>query len=187
MDGIDPPAGGNANRRPPMFTVISALLLFMSLWTPMLLLSFAIMVTVGAAVVGLFRRERLRWLAVTVVILALALLLTPAGSINKSKSDAALSSVSLASWNWEKDPSYGTQGAIRWRAAIENRTDRPIQRVKVEFSTYDGSNRLITSTADFIRAIPPQGFGSMESTADLYGTEATAQARVVEVTFADDR
>lgn len=185
MDGEA--SGGFIQRhRPPMFTTISVAMLFMCVWTPMLLLSFAVMITIGTAVIGIFRQERFRWIGAIVILLSIALIFLANGSKSANRSSAALSGVKLSSWSWDADPAFGTSGAIRWRSAVQNLTDRPIARVKIEFSSFDADGKLLTSSASYVRAIPPLGMRTDEALADLYGTEATARAEIVSVDFASD-
>jgi hypothetical protein len=73
----DPSLTPQPGTPPPIFTLIAAAILVLCLFTPVLLITLPIMVTVGLAIVGAYRGERPRWLpflvgglAVLLVVLA---------------------------------------------------------------------------------------------------------------------
>jgi hypothetical protein len=89
-------------------------------------------------------------------------------------------SLEIASWNWYKDPDFGTDGAVIWNVEVRNNTNQYIDLVRVEFSTYDSSNRLITSEFTYVRGLSPGGSGTAQSYATYYGREKTGRIRIAE-------
>ncbi len=100
-------------------------------------------------------------------------------------STSNLTAAEIVDWNWQKDPTFGSRGTIKWNVAVRNKSNQNIQNVKVEFTTYDKAGRLVSSTFAFVSAIPPGQSRSTNSFADLYGTEATARVHLGEVYFAN--
>ena len=172
----------------PIFTIIAGVFLLISLGTPMLLVTMPVMGAAGLALVAMLRKERPRWLAPIIAICAVLLVFAAGSHMSElsGDSEANLSSAKITQWSWDVDSDFGTDGTIKWRAEIQNTSDRPIRNVKVDFTTYDRSGKLLTSTFAYVSAIPPGGTKSDESFADLYGTEDKAQAVISEVHFADD-
>lgn len=99
---------------------------------------------------------------------------------------SAISYAEITDWNWRKDPSFGTDGTIRWNVQVKNNSSRYFDSVHVEFTTYDASQRLVSSTFTYVEAIPPRGRRSASSYADLYGTETKATIQVTSVRTSDD-
>lgn len=62
-------------RRSPVFTVLAALGLVLCLFTPRIILVLPLFATVACAVIALFRKERARAGAITVLVLSATLLL----------------------------------------------------------------------------------------------------------------
>src|SRR5581483_7616163 len=96
-----------------------------------------------------------------------------------------LEAAEIAEWNWQEDRDFGTQGTIKWNVQIKNRSSRNIATVRVEFTTYDRSSKLVATTFTYVKAIPAGGMRAEASYADLYGTEDTASVRITSVRFAD--
>jgi hypothetical protein len=109
----------------------------------------------------------------------------PAPVLGTSGDHADLPAVEIASWNWRKDPSWGSNGIIHWTVEVKNKSDRNIESAKIEFSTYDAKNKIVSSTFAFVDAIAAGGARAAESFADLYGTEAAAHVQVVYAKFAN--
>jgi len=174
----------------PLFTTIAAVLFVVCLTTPIIMLSLPVMLTIGAGIVALFRKEKLRWVAALAIIFSVLLMFAASAQIGQIGSRGAsateLSSVRMSDWSWEADPAFGTRGTIKWRVVVQNLTQRAIDNVKVDFSSYDREGRLLTSTFTYVNAIPPGGSRSEESFADLYGTEARAAAEVTGVRFSGE-
>ena len=178
------------NQNPPLFTTIAAGLFVVCLTTPIIMLSLPVMLTIGAGIVALFRKERFRWVAVLAIILSVLLMFAASAQIgqigSRGTSAADLASVRISDWSWEADPDFGTRGTIKWRVVVQNLTQRAIDNVKVDFSSYDRQGRLLTSTFTYVNAIPPGGSRTDESFADLYGTEVRATAEVAGVRFSGE-
>jgi len=174
-------------RRSPVFTVLAALGLVLCLFTPRLILVLPLFATVACAVIALFRKERARAGAVTVLVLSAALFLFSelgASGAGRTSDPTALSSVKIESWNWRPDSDFGTRGAVVWNVNVRNLTNQYIESVRIELTTYNASGKLITSDFTFIRAIPPGATRSEKGYADYYGTEEGASAQVTDVRFA---
>ena len=174
--------------RSPVFTVLAALGLLLCLFTPRLILVLPLFGTIACAVIALFRRERARWASTMVIVLALGLLLfneldSPSGS---TSNPASLSSVKIEDWNWRVDPDLGTRGRgrVTWNSSVRNLTDKYIENVRIELTTYDKDGKLIRSTFKYVGEIPPGGTRSKESFINSYGTEEKASIQVTDVRFA---
>jgi len=172
-----------ATRRKPIFVIIAAGALVLSLFTPRLLLFFPLMTTFACAVTSLFRKETGRIGAVAVLVLGFCLLLlSETGGPN---SRVATNAAEISNWNWRADPSFGNRGTIKWNVEVRNRSSRNIRNVRVEFSTYDSDGKPVGTTFTFVSAIPPGQTRADASYADLYRTEKTAAVKIVDVNFAD--
>jgi hypothetical protein len=58
-----------------------------------------------------------------------------------------------------------------------------VESVRLELTTYDAAGQLVTTAFTFIVAIPPGEARSKESYADYYGTEHHAAVQVAGVRF----
>jgi hypothetical protein len=168
-----------------MWCGVAALVL--SLFTPRLLLTLPILATIVLSGISIFRREKLRAGAVTVIVLASLLMLVSEGqfgSTHASSSSDVSNEAELVDYNWHADPESAGRGTIKWSASVKNLTERPIEMAKVDFTTYDAGGKLIATTFTYVHAIPPGGVRSDDSYADYYGNEASARVVVSEITFA---
>lgn len=174
-------------RHSPVFSVLALLGLIVCLFTPRLIVTLPILGTLGCGIVALFRRERARALAVVSLIGAGGLLILSSGSSGKriGEDAAALSAVEIVDWNWRSDPSFGKDGTIHWNAEVRNLSQRYIENVRLELTTYDAAGRLVASDFTYVGAIPPGGARSDKAYADYYGTEKRAELRVASVHFSD--
>jgi hypothetical protein len=178
-----PPAQSGSMGSAPVFLAIATVSLVLSPFTPRILLFFPVMVAVGCSVVSFFRRERLRFGAVIVAVLAIVLFSMSEADM-AAPSGANLAAAQIADWNWSKDPTYGGRGTIKWNVEVKNVSDKPLSSVKVDFTSYDASGKLLGSTFTYVEAIPPGETRSDDSFADLYGGEANATVKIAEVRFA---
>jgi hypothetical protein len=146
------------------------------------------MLTLAMSVIAMVRKEKPRWIAPAVLALAIILVLSAGAQLNNITGTSAsnLSAAKLDDWSWNADPEFGTNGTIKWRVVVRNTSDRPIRNAKVDFTTYDANNKLLSSTFTYVDAIPAGQTRTDESYADLYGTEATADAVISEVHFGDE-
>jgi len=152
--------------------------------TPRLLLFFPIMGALAFAVMALFRKERAPGLAVITIVAALGLVALNQADLTAPTS-SNLQAAEIADWNWQKDPTFGGRGTIKWNVVVRNKSDQNIRNAKVEFTTYDKNGKLVASTFAFVDAIPPGQSRSTNSFADFYGTEVTAKTQLGEVYFAN--
>lgn len=172
----------------PIFLVLGAIALVLALGTPRFLLFFPLIGTIGFAAISLFRRERARSAGVLVLVCGIGLWVlneSPSTGSNTSAETASrtltLSSVEISDWNWRKDPNFGTRGTIKWNVSVKNKGPENLRNVKVEFTTYDGAGKMVSTTFTYVSAIPPGETRSESSYADFYGTEARAATRISEV------
>lgn len=172
--------------RSPVFTVLAAFGFLLCLFTPRLILVLPLFGTIACAVIALFRRERARIASIIVLVLTLGLFLLSAidSPSSSTRNSAALSSVKIEDWNWSVDPDFGRRGTVKWNASVHNLTDKYIENVRVELTTYDKDGKLITTSFTYVGAIPPSGTRNTESFADYYGTEGKASIQVTDVRFA---
>jgi hypothetical protein len=175
-------------KKSPIFTTISGFLLLICLMTPLILLTLPVMLTIGTGVTAFFRKEKFAWVAVASIIFSVLLMFAGSLQISNLSGDSAddLGSASLTDWSWDVDPSFGTEGTVKWRAEVKNLSDRAIENAKIDFSTYDKSGRLLASTSTYVQAIPAGEVRTSESYADLYGNEENATAVITEVHFSSD-
>jgi hypothetical protein len=96
---------------------------------------------------------------------------------------SSLKAVEIVSWNWRPDPSFGGKGTIHWNAQVRNLSQRYIESVRLELTTYDAAGQLVTTAFTFVGSIPPGETRSDESYADYYGTEQRAAVQVASVRF----
>jgi len=174
-------------RRPPIFLLVAVIALILSVFTPRLLLFFPIMATLSSAAIALFRREKAPAAAVIVFVLGIGVLVVGnSGSIapQLGTESADLSAAEITQWNWRKDPTFGTKGAIRWDVEVRNKSSKNLESVKVEFTTFDRNNKLIATTFSYVSAIPPGETRSDASFADIFGTEESATIKISGVRFA---
>jgi hypothetical protein len=170
-------------RRTPIFLIIGAVALGLSLVTPRLLLFFPLMLVFGCGLISIFRRESGRAGAVAILLLGVGII-----ALNESGSPSATASTDAAeikSWNWRPDPNFGTRGTIKWNVEVRNKSTRNLKSVKVQFTTYDAAGALVASTFTYVQAIPPGETRSDSSFADYYRTERNAVVKIAEVYFSN--
>lgn len=85
----------------------------------------------------------------------------------------------IADWNWYSDSSFGADGAVIWNVEVRNNTSKYIEYVKVEFSTYDANDKLITSDFAYVKGLTPGGTATTKSYATFFGREKTGRIRIV--------
>ena len=86
--------------------------------------------------------------------------------------------VEVSSWNWYKDPNYGTKGSVRWTVEVKNLSNKYIDRVKVKFATYDANEKIITSSFAYVKGLAPYGTSTTSSFMTYFGKEETASIRI---------
>lgn len=89
-----------------------------------------------------------------------------------------LPDIEVEDFTWRTDPSFGTEGVVRWVVEVRNNTGRYVDSVQLRFSTYDADGNIITSTSGFVNNIRPHGTSSTESYADYYGVEDRARIEI---------
>lgn len=92
---------------------------------------------------------------------------------------APLPDFEIVSWKWYKDPSFGIDGSVIWTVEVRNNTNRYVEHLKVEFTSFDIQNRIITSDFSYISGLSPGGSGSTKSYSTYFGAEKTASIRIV--------
>ena len=172
----------SAGPRPAVFTGIAVVAVGLALFTPRILLFFPVMVAIGSAVIGFARREQWRTAGTVAGVAALALFALSEADM-AAPTSANLSAAEIASWNWTPDQSFGEHGTIKWNVLVQNKTDKPLSSVKVDFTSYDAAGKILASTFTYVDAIPPGGTQSADSYADLYGGEARADVKISEVRY----
>jgi len=177
-------------QRPPLLLAIGAVALILSLFAPIFLMFFPIMVALGCAIASLILKERWRPAAVGVLVCGVVIFVLahsghPGGSLPDAPSSSDLASAEITDWNWSKDPDFGTHGTIKWNVSVHNVSSRPLRNVRVEFSTYDNEGKLVATTFTYVDAIPPGETRSDNSFADLYRTEVRAEVKITDVNFSD--
>ncbi|MEJ2182731.1 MAG: SH3 domain-containing protein [Nitrospirota bacterium] len=90
-----------------------------------------------------------------------------------------LPSFEIENWNWYKDPSFGTRGAVIWTVEVRNNTNNYVELLKIEFTTYDAKGNIITSDFAYVEGLSPGGTASTKSYATYFGKEEKAKIRIV--------
>jgi hypothetical protein len=85
----------------------------------------------------------------------------------------------IASWNWRADHDFGTKGAVIWNVELRNNTDRYIDYVRVEFTSYDKNDQLITSDFSHVSGLAPGGTAATKAYATYFGRESKGRVRIV--------
>jgi len=119
--------------------MVLAILGFMaSLFTPRLIVALPVLGTMGCAVVALFRREPARLVSVLTLVGAAGLLMLTGSTSSHltGEGPSSLKAVEIVSWNWRPDPSFGGKGTIHWNAQVRNLSQRYIESVRLELTTY---------------------------------------------------
>lgn len=171
--------------RAPVFMVLALFGLIVCLFTPRIIVALPVLGTIACAVISLFRRERARLVSVLVLVGAVGILVLSGGTSGSfpGSDPSALRAVEIVSWNWRPDPSFGGKGTIHWNAQVRNISQKYVESVRLELTTYDASGQLVTTAFTFVSAIPPGETRSEESYADYYGTERRAAVQVTSVRF----
>lgn len=86
----------------------------------------------------------------------------------------------IADWNWHTDPDFALRGSVIWNVEVRNNTDQYIGLVKVEFSTYDSSDKLITSDFTYVKGLSPGGTATGKGYATYFGQEKTGRIRIAQ-------
>lgn len=86
--------------------------------------------------------------------------------------------IGIVSWNWRKDPDFGTDGTVKWTAEIRNNTDSYIDNVLLKFSTYDSEGNIMTTDTGYATGLSPSGSTSTKGYATYYGGEEKARLQV---------
>ncbi len=74
--------------------------------------------------------------------------------IDVAGSDNPLAGIEIVSTNWRADPDFGFDGAIIWTVEVQNTTGQTAENVRIDFSTFDASGKIITATFTCIESIP---------------------------------
>jgi len=92
--------------------------------------------------------------------------------------DGPIPPYEIVSWNWQKDPGFGTDGAVIWNVEVRNNTSQYVSLLRVNFATYDANGRLIESDFTYVRGLSPGGTASTKSYATYYGREERARISI---------
>lgn len=92
--------------------------------------------------------------------------------------DQPLPPFEIASWNWHSDRSFGIDGAVIWNVEVRNNTQRYVELVRVNFTTYDAQGTVVDSDYGYVEGLPPGGVRSHKGYATYYGTEKRARISI---------
>jgi SH3 domain-containing protein/zinc ribbon protein len=92
---------------------------------------------------------------------------------------APLPDFEIVSWNWRKDPDFGTNGTVIWRVQVRNNTSNYVELLKVEFTSFDSRGNIVDTDYVYVNALRPYGTASDKGYATYYGTEKKASIRIV--------
>ena len=99
--------------------------------------------------------------------------------------EASKSAVEIVDWQWFKEPDFGTDGAVRWVVQVANVSRRPIYQAEVDFTSLDENGRAVASDFDMVQRVAPGDTATIDTRADLYGTEERARVRISNVYYED--
>ncbi len=78
-------------------------------------------------------------------------------------------------WTWAPDPEFdGGEGAVVFTATVQNNTGKIEPALKVEFTTYDANNKILTSDFMFINDLQPGEVKADTAYTTYFGREKTA-------------
>lgn len=146
------PARAAPTQRTPVFVIVGAIALVLSLVTPRLLLFFPLMAAFACAVISLFRRERGRLAAIAIFVLGVGVLAldeTPLslseGSLASGASEGALpqtGGILLEVKSWECHSEYGY---MKMSGQVVNISTIPLKDVDVVSQYYGKDNTFVKS------------------------------------------
>lgn len=87
--------------------------------------------------------------------------------------------IEIVSWNWRKDRSFGSKGAIIWTVELRNNTNQYIRHKRVQITTYDSAGNVMDSDWTYVSGLSPGSVSSAKSYATYYGQEQTARIQVL--------
>ena len=85
----------------------------------------------------------------------------------------------IVSWNWYFDLSYGIDGSVIWDVKVRNNTGSYVEHLKIEFTTYDDSGKILTTDFTYVSDLSPGGTGSAKAFAPYFGREKRATIRII--------
>ena len=88
--------------------------------------------------------------------------------------------VKIKSLNWRADHTFTSGGAVIWSTEVANLSNKYLDSVRVEFTTYDIHGKIITSDTGYASGLKPYGSASQTGYATYFGAEHSAKIRVVE-------
>jgi hypothetical protein len=92
--------------------------------------------------------------------------------------------VTVTSFKWQKEPDYGSNGAVRFIIAVKNNTKRYIRTIILQVTTFDSLGNPVASNDYFMDAFAPGKTKVLDTrTMDYYGTEKTASIQIVEFEY----
>lgn len=131
----------NSEKKSPIFQIISFVTFFISLYTPMLFLSFFILIVIGSAIISLIRKEK-RW-GLSLIALFLGLFLFIAPAITESQELLYKNKLSVVNWNWETERNY-----TYVRGRIKNNGDKIVQYFKIKALYLDNVGNVLDTDID---------------------------------------
>ena len=111
--------------------------------TPKIFVAMPLLATLGFAVISFVRKEKFRVVSFVVFGLGLWTLVWSAGGPGSSPNSANLDAAEIVDWNWNRDPSFGGKGTIKWHVLVKNKSSRNIRDVRVEFKSFDKDGKFI--------------------------------------------
>lgn len=86
--------------------------------------------------------------------------------------------VEVQSSKFHIDKEFAGEGAVVWTANVRNFSDQYIEKVRVEFTTFDDSDRIVTTDVGFASGLAPGGSAATKGYATYFGTEVKGSVRV---------
>ena len=84
----------------------------------------------------------------------------------------------ITTWSWRKDPDFTSDGATIWTGVVRNNTSRYVERVRVEFMSFDAADRIVDTDFGYATGLSPGGTASVKGYATYFGTEQRASLTI---------
>ena len=85
----------------------------------------------------------------------------------------------IVTWDWEPRPDFaGGEGTVVWTATVRNNTDRPVPRLRLDFTAQSADGEAVTRDHFYAHDLPPRGEASVKAYADYDGREHSAVLKI---------
>lgn len=92
--------------------------------------------------------------------------------------------VKVIDFDWEKDPSFGISGTIKWSVTVRNDSLRNLESAQIVLFTFDKDGQVVSRKEEFISNLPTGKTVTIRKYAPLVGSEVRAEVGVESVFLA---